>query len=107
LIAKEELILKGIESEVIYIHTIRPLDIDLIRTSVQKTHKVVVVEEHMRSGGLGDEVLRATYDIESLKFHSVSIPDKFITGYGTYEELSESCGLTPDAIINAINSWYS
>jgi transketolase len=107
LIAKEDLLSKGIKSEVIYIHTIRPLDIDLIRSSVQKTHNVVVVEEHMRTGGLGDEVLRATYDIEGLKFHSVSIPDKFVTGYGTYEELSKSCGLTPEAIVNAVNSWYS
>lgn len=32
---------------------------------------------------------------------SVSIPDKFITGYGTYEELCTSCGLTADSIVAA------
>lgn len=105
LIAREKLLTKEIKAEVIYVHTIRPLDIDLIRSSVEKTRKVVVIEEHMRSGGLGDDVLRAIYDITGIKFHSVSIPDTFVTGYGTYEQLSESCGLTSEAIIQATNKW--
>ena len=106
LIARENLFTKAIKAEVIYVHTVRPLDIDLIRVSVVKTRKVVVIEEHMRSGGLGDDILRATYDISGMKFQSVSIPDSFVRGYGTYEELSESCGLTPDAVINAIDNWF-
>jgi transketolase len=105
LTARDKLAANGISVEVIYVHTIRPLDTDLIRASVEKTRKVVVVEEHMRSGGLGDDVLRATYDIPGLKFHSVSIPDIFVTCYGTYEELSESCGLTPEAVVNAVEGW--
>jgi len=106
LIARENLFTKAIRAEVIYVHTVRPLDIDLIRVSVVKTRKVVVIEEHMRSGGLGDDILRATYDISGIKFQSVSIPDSFVRGYGTYEELSKSCGLTPDAVINAIDNWF-
>jgi len=105
LTARDKLSAKGISAEVLYVHTIRPLDIEFIRASVEKTRKVVVVEEHMRSGGLGDDVLRATYDIPGMKFHSVSIPDIFVTGYGTYEQLSESCGLTPEAILNAVDGW--
>ena len=95
----------GVKGEVIYVHTIRPLDTELIRASVAKTRKVVVIEEHMRSGGLGDDVLRATYDVPSMKFHSVSIPDTFVTGYGTYDQLSASCGLTTEAVVEAINNW--
>lgn len=106
LTARDRLSSKGIGAEVIYVHTIRPLDIALIRVSVEKTKKVVVIEEHMRSGGLGDDVLRATYDIPGMKFHSVSIPDAFVTGYGTYEQLSESCGLTPEAVMHAIDNWF-
>jgi len=106
LTAKNALISKGVNAEVIYIHTIRPLDVELIRASVEKTRKVVVVEEHMRSGGLGDDVLRVTYDIPGLKFHSVSIPDIFVTEYGTYEELCESVGLTPQALLLSINDWF-
>jgi len=107
LTARDRLGCNGINAEVIYVHTIRPLDVEFIRASVEKTRKVVVVEEHIRSGGLGDEILHATYNIPEMKFHSVSIPDSFITGYGTYEELSVACGLTPDAVIDAVNLWFS
>ena len=106
LTARDKLSAKGIAAEVVYVHTIRPLDTELIRASVEKTRKVVVIEEHMRSGGLGDDVLRATYNIPGMKFHSISIPDTFVTGYGTYEELSESCGLTPEAVVASIDGWH-
>ena len=106
LASAEYLLSKKIKAEVIYVHTIRPLDTKLIRASAEKTKKIVVIEEHMRSGGLGDDILRATYDIQGLKFHSTSIPDKFVTGYGTYEQLCESCGLTPEAVINSIEKWF-
>jgi len=106
IIAGEKLTSRNIKPEIIYVHTIRPLDEGLIQASAKKTRKVVVIEEHMRSGGLGDDVLRAIYDIAGIKFHSVSIPDIFVTGYGTYEELSESCGLTSEAIIQAANKWF-
>lgn len=102
LTARERLSEKGVDAEVLYVHTIRPLDVAAIQASVAKTRNVVVIEEHMRSGGLGDDVLRAVYQIPELKFHSVSIPDVFVTGYGTYEDLCESCGLTPDAVVSAV-----
>ena len=104
--AREKLLATGIDAEVIYIHTIRPLDVELILSSVQKTHKVVVVEEHMRSGGLGDDVLRCVYGVNGLKFHSISIPDSFVTGYGTYEELCSSCGITSQSITESIEGWF-
>lgn len=103
--ARERLAANGCSVELIYVHTIRPLDVDAIRDSVAKTRKVVVIEEHMRSGGLGDDVLRAVYATPDLRFHSVSIPDKFVTGYGSYEDLCDSCGLTPEAIVAAVTAW--
>jgi len=104
--ARESLSEKGIKAEVIYIHTIRPLDVEIIRTSVEKTKKVVVIEEHMQTGGLGDDVLRSVYTIPNIKFQSVAIPDKFVTGYGTYKQLSESCGLTPESVVSHVERWF-
>jgi transketolase len=95
---------RDIGAEILYVHTIRPLDIALIRESAEKTRNVVVVEEHMRSGGLGDDVLREIYGVPGLAFHSVSIPDHFVTGYGTYAELCVACGLTPENIVDAVLS---
>lgn len=92
----------GWDIEILYIHTIRPLDIDLIRTSVHKTRYVLVVEEHMRNGGLGDDVLRATKDIPNIKYSSLSIPNMFITKYGSYEDHCKRLGLSRDGIVNKV-----
>ncbi len=99
---RDRLAAEGKSAEVLYIHTIRPLDCELVRASIAKTRRAVVIEEHMRSGGLGDEVLRETRDIPDVKFASASIPDRFVTGYGTYEDLLESIGLTVDGVLSLI-----
>ncbi len=57
--AAEKLAADGISAEVINIHTIKPLDEELIAASVKKTGKVVTAEEHSVIGGLGGAVCEA------------------------------------------------
>ena len=57
--AAETLAEKGVSAEVINIHTIKPLDEELVRASAAKTGRVVTAEEHSVIGGLGDAVLAA------------------------------------------------
>lgn len=95
----------GWDAEIIYIHTIKPVDTDLIRASAMKTRRVLTIEEHMRSGGLGDDVLRATRDIQDMQYASLSIPDTFVTDYGTYQEQCSRLGLNREGILNAINEF--
>lgn len=57
--AAEKLAADGIDAEVINIHTIKPLDEDLIIASAKKTGKVITVEEHSVIGGLGSAVCDA------------------------------------------------
>jgi transketolase len=104
--ARNELQSMGWDPEVIYIHTIRPLDGDLVYNSVMKTRRVLVVEEHMRSGGLGDDVLRAIKDIDQVKLVSLAIPDQFVTGYGSYEHHCEVLGLTAQGIVARIKDEF-
>ena len=54
--AAEKLAADGINAEVINMHTIKPLDEDIILNSAKKTGKVVVAEEHSVIGGLGSAV---------------------------------------------------
>ena len=54
--AAEMLSADGVNAEVINIHTIKPLDEDLIIKTAQKTKKVVTIEEHFVAGGLGSAV---------------------------------------------------
>lgn len=99
--ARRELSLKGWNAEILYVHTIQPLDTTLIRSSVEKTKRVLVVEEHNRFGGLGNDILCNLYDIRDLQFSSIAIKS-FIHGYGTYEEHCINLGLSVEGIVNAV-----
>lgn len=70
LLAAERLATAGLESEVIDLRTLRPLDEDTVLASVRKTHRAVVVDEGWRSGSLAGEIVariaeRAFYDLDA------------------------------------------
>ena len=100
--ARESLQEEGWHADVLYFHTWRPLDEELIRTSVRKTGRVLVIEEHMRSGGLSDEVLRVLAGKEKLEFSSLAIPDQYVTGYGSYDDQCQRLGLTSEGICERV-----
>ncbi len=68
---------KGINAEVINMHTIKPLDVDAILKSVKKTGCVVTAEEHMRNGGLGDSVAQVLIQDFLAPQEYVAVNDKF------------------------------
>ncbi len=70
-----------------------------------KTHRALVIEEHMRSGGLGDDVLRATRDIQNVEYSSLAIPDTFVTGYGTYQDHCDKLGLNKNGILDIVKTF--
>ena len=91
--AADILAAEGISAEVINIHTIKPLDIDLIEASARKTGAVVTAEEHSIVGGLGAAVcegLCERYPVPTLR---VGVEDKFGRS-GQVPELLEIYGLT-------------
>jgi len=100
--AVESLVSEGWDPEIIYLHTIRPIDTELLLESLRKTKRVCVIEEHMRSGGLGDDVLRLANGIGGLELISLSIPDEFVTTYGSYEDHCRHVGLTSENLINKV-----
>lgn len=104
LAARDGLAARGWSVEILYLHTISPLDTQLIRTSAEKTRRVLVIEEHMTNGGVGDDVLRAIYDVEGLRFGSISIPNKFVRSYGRYEDHCAALGFTPQGIIEKVET---
>ena len=67
----------GISAEVINIHTIKPLDLDLIVKSAAKTGKVVSVEEHSIIGGLGSAVAEALCENQPAKMMRIGVRDTF------------------------------
>ena len=95
---------QGSSVEIIYLHTIKPFDSELVVGSVQKTKKVFVIEEHCMYGGVGDEVLRSIRDISGVKYSTIALKDEFIRKYGSYEELCEMLGFSVEVIINKIKN---
>lgn len=90
--AAELLEKEGIHAEVINIHTIKPLDVDLISKSVAKTGKVVTVEEHSIVGGLGGAVAEALMEKVPAKLKRIGVEDVFGES-GPAPQLIEKYGL--------------
>ena len=91
--AKELLAAEGISAEVINIHTIKPLDVEMITESAKKTGAVVTAEEHNIIGGLGGAVCEALAGTCPLPVVRVGVEDKFDKS-GKVPALLEEYGLT-------------
>ena len=68
---------KGIDAEVINIHTIKPLDRDAILASAKKTGCVVSAEEHQMNGGLGDSIAQLLGSELPMPMEYVAVNDSF------------------------------
>lgn len=99
--AAEQLAEKGIEAEIINIHTIKPLDNEAILKSVSKTKCVVTAEEHQMNGGLGDSVAQLLTRTMPTPQEFVAVNDSFGES-GTPDELMEKYGLSVTSIVNSV-----
>ena len=77
--AAKKLEAEGVSAEVINIHTIKPLDDELVITSAKKTGKVVTVEEHSVIGGLGSAVCDTLCRYNPVPVLKIGIQDEFGT----------------------------
>jgi transketolase len=84
---------EGIDAEVINIHTIKPLDAELIERSARKTGAVVTAEEHSVIGGLGGAVCEALSENFPCPVKRVGVEDAYGRS-GKVPELLEIYGLT-------------
>ncbi len=96
--AAEKLQEKGISAEVLNIHTIKPLDTELITSSAKKTGTVVTAEEHSIIGGFGAAVCEALSETYPVPVMRVGVEDKFGKS-GKVPPLLEEYGLTADNIV--------
>jgi transketolase len=101
--AIQELEAKGISCELINIHTIKPLDNEIILDSVSKTKRVVTCEEHQRNGGLGDSVAQLLSQNLPTKQAYVAVNDSFGES-GDPADLLIKYGLGKADVIKAINA---
>ena len=103
--AAEKLAADGIDAKIINIHTIKPLDEELIVAAAKETGKVVTVEEHSVIGGLGSAVCDALAEKCPVPVKKIGEQDGFgesgpaaallakykLDGEGVYEQVKEFC----------------
>jgi len=92
---------KGIRAIVVNIHTIKPLDEEVILSVVRETKKIITVEEHQRAGGLGSAVAELLSQKLPTQMEILGINDEFGQS-GTPNQLVEHYGLGRDGIIAAV-----
>ena len=97
--AKDELAKDGIKARVINIHTIKPIDRDLLIKAAKETGAIVTAEEHSIIGGLGSAVAEVVTEECPVPVLKVGIKDTFGES-GKPNELVKVYGLTTQAIVD-------
>jgi len=92
---------KGISVELINLHTVKPLDVEAILTSVGKTKCAVTCEEHQINGGLGDSVAQVLSRFNPCPIEMVAVNDSFGES-GKPTDLLKKYGLSPNNIVDAV-----
>lgn len=104
LAAAEKLAAEGIDAEVINIHTIKPIDTDIITTSAKKTGKVVTVEEHSVIGGLGSAVCDCLCEKAPTPVCKIGVNDVYGES-GPAVKLIEKYGLDANGICEKVKEF--
>lgn len=101
--AREILLKRGIYIRVINVSTIKPLDQEEILRYTENIKGIVTAEEHSIIGGLGSAIAEALSD-KTIPIKMVGIKDQFGQSANTHEELLEYYNLTPEAIVEKVET---
>lgn len=93
---------RNISAEVIDMHTVKPLDTNILIRSASRTGKIVTIEEHNIIGGLGSAVSEILSEYKPVAIKRIGIPDVFGTAGRSYEELLQYFGLIPERIVKSL-----
>jgi transketolase len=99
------LIKDGIDCGLLHMHTVKPLDGDILRAIVPNVKAVISVEEHTRIGGLGSAILEFCNDEmpdQTRKIKRLGLPDKFADRYGSQDSLLNYMGISKDSLVSAM-----
>ena len=89
---------ENLDCGVVHCSTIKPLDKNFLNRIIRNSKKIITVEENVKAGGFGSSVLEFTSELSNLKKKAdikiMGLKDKFLTKYGTQQELLEHSGLS-------------
>jgi transketolase len=99
---------RKIHARVLSMHTLKPLDVDIVVAAARETRRIVTIEEHSILGGLGGSVAEVLCeaDIPSLRFRRIGLPSHFTKAVGDQEYLRKQHGLDPDSIVQRLQELF-
>jgi transketolase len=100
-LAAEQLAAEGIDARLLEIHTLKPLDRDILLLAAEETGALVTAEEHNIIGGLGSAVAETLAEICPVPLERVGIRDHFCPTGRDLDNLMDACGLSVAEIVAA------
>lgn len=98
---------EGITARVINIHTLKPIDKELIMKAIEETRKIITIEDHSVIGGLGSAVAEIIAESgKGVAFKRIGLHD-FSKGYGSYTQVKELNGIGIGQIIDSVKMLLS
>jgi len=91
---------EGIETRVLDMHTIRPMDTEAIAAAARETGAIVTAEEHLLHGGMGSNIARVAAAIHPVPMRFVGLADTY-TDSGDPDDLLEKYNMTAQDIVTA------
>lgn len=102
----DQLKLEGIHARLIDMHTIKPIDKEVIIRAADEIGKIITVEDHNIIGGLGSAVAEVIAEYgRKVSFKRIGLQEKFSEGYGTYREVKMNNGMNAKAIMELIRKF--
>ena len=93
---------QGVDVEVVYIHTLKPLDVSLISESLHRCKRAIVMEHQSKVGGLFSDIamcaVEGCFEVPP-QVASVSLGDSFIHEYGTFQQHNTRLGFSVENLL--------
>jgi len=103
--AGKELHAQGIKARVIDMHTLKPMDKNIIVKAAKETKCIVTVEEHSIFGGLGGAVAEITAQVHPVPMRILGIPDEFVV-HGSPLQVFKHYGIDSKGIYNVASGLF-
>jgi len=96
----------AINAGIIDLYRIKPINQKLLLNSLEQVKRIVTLEEHLLSGGLGSAVLETLADSDkTIPVKRIGIQDKYLYAYGSRKNIQSICGLDVDSVAKTTLEW--